>query len=406
MPIKLPKLKVMKNLFILFIILLQFGAIAQGWEQVNVPTNNNLNSVFFIDKDHGWIVGDSGTILKYYYGNWETIESNHPNSNLNCVHFTDTTNGWIGGNEGLILRFLNDSLIEIPSPTTHDLFRMYVLSDTQGWAIDRAVSEPLILELTNNEWVNYPTSSFSWYMEDLLDIHFLDTTFGIICGDIGTILVFEGNEWYEYDYYDGLSDLISVFILDKENIFYYKRGNSGGAGTLPGGSFEKLNIITGEISYGVEFGHKWQGDLHILSENNGWAVLDDEIIKFNGEFSLYKNAGVYLNSIYFANENTGYIAGDEGRVYKFDPLALSLTDDKEYQNVQIYPNPIIDIVKVKAENSIDIIDLYDIVGRKIKSFQISGEKEATLDLKGLVKGVFFLKTSSAKNSSVTKVIKE
>ena len=92
----------MKKLFLLFIafLFLQFTSLAQdGWFQQTSGTIHNLNSVYFVDINTGWAVGDSGTILNTTNGgtNWnvQTIDTMF---SLYSVHFEDNNTGWAVGN--------------------------------------------------------------------------------------------------------------------------------------------------------------------------------------------------------------------------------------------------------------------------------------------------------------------
>jgi photosystem II stability/assembly factor-like uncharacterized protein len=67
-------------------------------------TSVRLNAVFMLDANSGWIVGDSGTILKTTDGGatWPPVTSG-TSTNLRGVHFINSEEGWVVGDEGLIL---------------------------------------------------------------------------------------------------------------------------------------------------------------------------------------------------------------------------------------------------------------------------------------------------------------
>lgn len=82
---------------LLIVMLLITQAIfAQGsWGRINIPTNLNLNSVYFTDSLYGWVAGDSGTILHTKDGgiNWAFQESQTSN-NIVYVFFLNRNLGW------------------------------------------------------------------------------------------------------------------------------------------------------------------------------------------------------------------------------------------------------------------------------------------------------------------------
>jgi len=73
-----------------------------------MPSLNSHNGLFFINKQQGWLVGNSGTILKTTKGgeNWIQQKSNTTND-LYTVFFLDENNGWAAGAYGTILKTTN-----------------------------------------------------------------------------------------------------------------------------------------------------------------------------------------------------------------------------------------------------------------------------------------------------------
>ncbi len=70
----------------------------QGWEQLKVGLNKNLRAVHFLDKEHGWIVGDKGTMLATSDGakSWALLDTD-TSADLRGVDFVDAERGWIVG---------------------------------------------------------------------------------------------------------------------------------------------------------------------------------------------------------------------------------------------------------------------------------------------------------------------
>ena len=69
-----------------------------------VPASSAPNSTYFVNVDHGWVVGDRGTIMSTVDGgtHWRSQNSNTPNR-LQHVYFVDTNQGWAVGNGGVIV---------------------------------------------------------------------------------------------------------------------------------------------------------------------------------------------------------------------------------------------------------------------------------------------------------------
>jgi len=125
----------MKKLYILFWLLLSSMVTFSQWTWQNpLPQGNPLNSVYFINANLGFSVGDVGTILKTDNGgmSWTPQISKTTNSVMS-VFFTDANTGYAVGGNGTILKTINggdfveenqlaESAINIfPNPTNDNL---------------------------------------------------------------------------------------------------------------------------------------------------------------------------------------------------------------------------------------------------------------------------------------------
>ena len=105
------------------------------------------NALYFSDLTHGWVVGESGLVLKTTDGgtNWTTVNNTGQTSNSNskCVFFLDANNGWIGSgsvnNEGIGTRFIlvtkdgGASWTTQSTPVTNDIFSLSFWDANNGW---------------------------------------------------------------------------------------------------------------------------------------------------------------------------------------------------------------------------------------------------------------------------------
>ncbi|MEI6297257.1 MAG: YCF48-related protein, partial [bacterium] len=81
----------MKKIYIsLFIVLITSITNAQNWLPQSSGTTRFLSSVFFVNADTGFIVGEGGTMLKTINGgsNWtkQTVPSD---TSLNSIYFVN-----------------------------------------------------------------------------------------------------------------------------------------------------------------------------------------------------------------------------------------------------------------------------------------------------------------------------
>ena len=79
--------------------------------------------------------------------------------------------------------------------------------------------------------------------------------------------------------------------------------------------------------------------------------------------------------------------------------------DISFYNIDVYPNPASNVINVRSEFTIDNLSVLDLTGRTVKQ-QISNNKEFSLDVSDLAKGVYLVKLSSGEKEAVTKFIKK
>lgn len=79
--------------------------------------------------------------------------------------------------------------------------------------------------------------------------------------------------------------------------------------------------------------------------------------------------------------------------------------DISFYNIDVYPNPTSNVINVRSEFTIDNLSVFDLMGRTVKQ-QISNNKEFSLDVSDLSRGIYLVKLSSGEKEAVTKFIKE
>ena len=79
--------------------------------------------------------------------------------------------------------------------------------------------------------------------------------------------------------------------------------------------------------------------------------------------------------------------------------------DVSFYNIDVYPNPASNVINVRSEFTIDNLSVLDLTGRTVKQ-QISNNKEFSLDVSDLAKGIYLVKLTSGDKEAVTKFIKK
>ena len=115
--------------------------------RVNSLSDAALHDVCFVDRLHGWAVGDRGVIWKTLDGGASWRLSDSPvTCQLNSVHFVNRTTGWIAGGwyhagstftSGVVLKTTNGGITwsRVDDGTLPNLNQIRMMSFDQGWAI-------------------------------------------------------------------------------------------------------------------------------------------------------------------------------------------------------------------------------------------------------------------------------
>jgi hypothetical protein len=87
----------------------------------------------------------------------------------------------------------------------------------------------------------------------------------------------------------------------------------------------------------------------------------------------------------------------------FDVTSLSV-DEFSKNEISVYPNPVIDKLKIKSITPVTSIAIYNILGKKVKDIQ-SDNPIKEIDMSSLSKGVYLVKINSTDRTQTIKVMK-
>lgn len=391
------KMRILKTLLLLFLF---SGLRAQSWVEFPSTTNETLNDVFFLDSNHGWIVGDNGTFLKYTDKNWLNVNSSM-SINFNSVFFLNNNDGWIVGDSGLICRVQNDSIIKYSSPTIETLNDIHMDNNTHGWIVGK---NKTLLEYNNNTWnkVIIPMSS---NVNDLLKVQFVDSV-GIIVGKLNTWFKYINGVWLEDTNQTNMVDIISLDILSRTNIYMFQKDNWGGLGHIPSARLLDYNSNTDLFKssiadYGISA-------IDFSDSSTGWAIGYKRIYKFNddnSEFGLFQTVIENVKSIWFSVDSIGWIVGENGYILNYSKTnsnAMIFSSNE----ILLYPNPFyekLELVTNFKEDEI-LLSIKDIFGNTLIIKRIY-DNYTSIDLSSLEKGFYIVEIFSKNMIDVRKVIK-
>ena len=245
-----------------------FTVITNGqWISEEAPTTNNLNSIYLLSDNSGWIVGDNGTII------YRT----------------------------------NDSWKNYKKITDEDLYSVFMLNDSSGWTVG---ARGTILHYSGGQWEEQlsPTN------QHLYSVSFRDNNYGIAVGAGGTVIFYDGTKWK-------LTDNVSkgnLYALITESHY-----------SMFGGGMENVSIPVIKIldingkksprSFDPEF--TIIKSMAIQDHNNIWAVgVPGTIIHYNGQNWEKINQPEKLpslNNVFFYDKKTGITVGFAGTILTY-----------------------------------------------------------------------------------------
>lgn len=268
--------------------------------QTAVGSGIDLYGTSFPAGGNGWAVGADGVILHTEnsacgnavpspcWGGSTSITQVTPTQELNAVFELGSNDAWAGGSwdttSGVpsLIHWDGDkwhraTVAPAPGPTTPDIFGIYMLSSSEGWAVgggpagvDTAAAA---LKWNGNTWTGHPIPSCgTCYPRSVFMVNSGD---GYAVGTSGTIWRFQSGTW----------GVISSPTTNQLNsVFISNPGDNTNAGWAVGnsGTVLKLTITGGNPTWNVV------GVPGIVAQN--------------------------LNGVYFKDSNHGWIVGDSGTI--------------------------------------------------------------------------------------------
>ena len=279
------------------------------WETLKSGTENNLNSVYFINKYIGYAVGDEGTIIKTIDGGatWTPLISGTDDP-LGFVQFTDENNGYavttyIDG--GKVLKTIDGGktwnfILKDVFPSRFE--SGYFFDNNNGFIVGR---DGIIKKTSNGgkTWIDNKNISIDKVVINFTSPH----------GEV---------QWKALKTNTDIG-FSSIYFLDT-NLGFAVGGSIEGSAGVPVDSFcTILKTIDGGVTW-IELKSGIQEPLNCVyfkDENNGYAIGSrGKIIKTSDGgttwSTLKSGKDIEFTSTFFTNTNIGYIVGEEGTIIK------------------------------------------------------------------------------------------
>lgn len=375
------------------------------WQTIEVPADNNLVSVSFIDYLHGWIAADDGTLLHTSDGgkNW-TVQHSFDGVNLCRILLHSSGKGWAIGrfpdiSTALMYRtFDHGDTWSNPAEFNQYLFTdLCFVNDSTGWLVGYDVIDDtthIILKTTNggNTWDTQLESPL--LMCTPQSVHFRDSLYGNICGR-GPVFLHTGN--------GGANWAIEISDLEKD---LYDMVNIDEVYGCAVGADGRIFFTRDSWSNFMEFNYENPVCLRAVASLPAfklWAVGDSGTVLALTYISFMYNLSITphnvsvrqrLNDVIAIDENHVWAVGDSGTVLFY---GLEMTSDRPtvqaVPTLEVYPNPVTDWIEVYTPHSRppQNIKLTDGEGRNIQcKVIVFAENYFRIDLQGLLPGIYIL----------------
>jgi len=408
-----------------------------NWIIQQSPTAKNLKECFFINSATGWIVGDSGIILKTTNSgsNW-FIQQSGIFSDIGSVFFINDNSGWatswifktdsVNYPGTVILKTTNggDNWNRSMLPDTNNFYSNIYFLDPQKGFIGGV---PDFIKYTTNggaSWINAISDSVLVNNLPMENISFLNAQTGYACGGTQDFLGIvwkttnEGLNWKPS--FLGVDAINDMYLFSEDTLFaaagdfkfgasYFKSENSGSNWTNHNlGYVGKVTSIAFRTKYEGWMTIGYQQKFFLTTDRgNNWSILDPP-----------NNSSIF--DICFPDSLHGWAVGADGRILTYSIAvnvnASEITLNKSFELNQNYPNPFnpsttinyIIPTTIKGQTANVRLLVYNNLGKEIVTLvdekQNPGNYTVHFDGTNFPSGIYFYKLLAGDFSETKKMI--
>jgi photosystem II stability/assembly factor-like uncharacterized protein len=371
---------------LLSLFFIHVATAADAWTKLNSGTTTRFFlSVWFTSANVGYVVGDSGTILKTMDAgqHWSPLNSGTSLA-LYSVCFPTPDTGFVSANWGAgnILRTINAGYTWDTLHTGHSdvTFRSIRFCNSHtGYACG---SGGVIIKTADagGHWTMKRLNGAT--VEDLESIFCIDTTTAVVVGGSGYIFRTE-NSGADWAFTSVANNSISGLYFTTAKTGYIG-GNYGSIfKTIDSGSTWTKVLV--EAAGNFSFNSVWFTDT-----STGYAVGGSKIFRTANAGESWESMETGMSSgtlldVYFANAQTGYAVGTGGTILKLARnTASTATSCNQLQNSSLTFRSNVLIFRTRHPGTLTI---HSMNGRLMTSRRIAGNG-GTMDLSGLLHGKY------------------
>ena len=397
-----------RSILIPAVLFLLPGYASAGWVQQQSGTTAWLNSVYFINPQTGWAVGDSSFILRTTDGgsHWERHLVDPSVIGSSVIWFWDSSLGFVagiqGGAQSCLYKSSDGGLTWrfIPQSFNEPCYGLVFTTPQKGWLVGYVLATG---DGASGSLYQTSDGGESWIMREsgpyaFRDVAFADSLFGWYTADNHAI--FNSSNGYMKQTTDGGSTWQTVGsgmaygTLHFTDPFFAWR--SWRMFVPPGPDLWGIEKTTDR---GVHWSGIYYGEGYIMppvapvDTLKGWIMLYDSLMgtRDGGTSWLRQQPAGGMRDIFFTDSLNGWIVGYNGLILHTtdggsgvweDPAPLRLLPKTSCLTVA--PNPFTIFARIPGHSS-ERFALYDVSGRKVGVYR--GDRIG----EGLRAGVYFMK---------------
>lgn len=299
----------MKKLILIYTIILSLfiSNVDASWRAICLPTFENLNAIDFYGQDTGLIVGNNGTILKTIDGgqSWSPISTAFTN-HLTDVQFVTADTVYASGYGSLVIKSTDGGETWISAKNglnnNLDLFSIYFTNSTKGFVAGKlnTGSTPC----NNGCWTRIRATddgAENWNLQDDKVIPTPPT------GDLhhGISSVFFTDDTTGYFVANGINSGRAIVKTTNAGTDWIKQNDSLVIPGITRYKYADIYFINSDTGFAIGYYQNNSGTsyAYVLKTTNGGTIWN--IASPTGGVNMR------LKSIYFTDENNGYIIGNQ-----------------------------------------------------------------------------------------------
>lgn len=388
----------MKRIFVIIIFIGGFSQTSAQWFNLTSPTTTYLYSTYFANEDTGYAVGgniSSSIFLKTTDGgsSW-TSTTNIQTQWLYDIVFLNDTLGLACGYDGAMYKTTDAGLswVSKPSQTTAWLYSLAKKPDGTVYATG---TDGALIRSTNlgDNWTNVNSNTG----QTMLDLQFYDNNYGAAVGYNGEMIYTTdgGNNW-AVKLMGTLHSITGVWMLSPDTIFTCAVNGNIYKTTTAGSSFTFINNSPNDLNA-----------IFFADDNNGYVVGNQKIYQTtNGgsswlEMTPLPTSNPIRDIFVLPGNSVMYAVGNNGAIIKnVNTIGI---EENISDEISIYPNPTTGLihVPVKCDSKIRILDQK---GKIVDSFEFNEDHIAELDLSHLSNGTYVIQSTLHKQTSYGRFI--